>query len=53
MLSKEPKHIHYNALTIMHTPYENNHIQDTYYVIDSFEQLYHSIETIKEEIAKL
>ena len=52
-LSKEPKHIPYNAPLIMHTPYENDHIQDTYYVIDSFEQLYHSIETIKEEIDKL
>ncbi len=52
-LSDDPKHIAYDAPLIMHTPYENDHIQDTYYVIDSFEQLYHSIETIKEEIAKL
>ena len=52
-LSNEPKHISYNAPLIMHTPYENDHIQDTYYVIDSFEQLYLSIETIKEEINKL
>ncbi len=51
-LSKEPKHISYNAPLIMHTAYENDHIQDTYYVIDSFEQLYHSIIIIKEEIDK-
>jgi phenylalanine-4-hydroxylase len=49
-LSKEPKHIPYDASVIMNTPYVNDHIQDTYYVIDSFEQLYRSIETIKEVI---
>ena len=51
-LSDAPKHLSYDAALIMHTPYENDHIQDTYYVIDSFEQLYHSIEIIQEEIDK-
>ena len=52
-LSKEPKHLLYNATTIMHTPYENDHIQDTYYIVDSFEQLYHSINEIKSEVEKM
>jgi phenylalanine-4-hydroxylase len=39
-VSDEPKHIAFNTEQVMHTPYENDHIQDTYFVIDSFQQLY-------------
>lgn len=51
-ISTQPIHLPYNVEAIMNTNYENDHIQDTYFVIDSFEQLYHSIDTIKEVIAK-
>lgn len=51
-LSQKPTHLPYEAETIMNRSYENDHIQDTYYVIESFEQLYHSIEEIKIVIAK-
>ncbi len=51
-LSEKPKHIPYNTEQIMNTSYENDHIQDTYFVINSFEELYHSIDTIKQVIAK-
>lgn len=51
-LSEKPTHLPYEVEMIMNRSYENDHIQDTYYVIDSFEQLYHSIEDIKVVIAK-
>lgn len=51
-LSDKPKYIDYDTELIMNTSYENDHIQDTYFVIHSFEQLYHSIATIKEVIKK-
>lgn len=51
-LSDKPKYINYDTELIMNTSYENDHIQDTYFVINSFEQLYHSINTIKEVINK-
>jgi len=51
-LSEKPTYLPYEAEMIMNRSYENNHIQDTYYVIDSFEQLYHSIEAIKKVIKK-
>jgi phenylalanine-4-hydroxylase len=52
-LSEKPTHLPYNVEVIMNRSYENDHIQDTYYVIDSFEQLYHSIEDIKNIISKI
>lgn len=51
-LSPKPTHLPYDVELIMNRNYENDHIQDTYYVIDSFEQLYHSIEDIKNVISK-
>lgn len=52
-LSEEPTHLPYNVELIMNRNYENDHIQDTYYVINSFEQLYHSISDIKDVISKI
>lgn len=51
-LSDKPKYVDYDTELIMNTSYENDHIQDTYFVINSFEQLYHSINTIQEVIQK-
>lgn len=51
-LSNKPTHLLYEAEMIMNRSYENDHIQDTYYVIESFEQLYHSIDDIKQVISK-
>lgn len=49
-LSQEPQHLPFDAELIMNTPYQNDKIQDKYFVIDSFEQLYSSIETIENII---
>lgn len=46
-LSETPAHLPFDAAVIMNTPFENDHIQDKYFVIDSFKQLYDSIEVIK------
>jgi phenylalanine-4-hydroxylase len=46
-LSSEPAHLPFDAEIIMNTYFENDKIQDKYFVISSFEELYNSIETIK------
>lgn len=51
-MTEKPSFIDYNTELIMNTNYENDHIQDTYFVIHSFEQLYHSIDEIKRVIDK-
>lgn len=48
-LSDQPKHLPYDAWKVMNTPFFNDRIQETYFIIDSFEQLYGSV----EEIGKL
>jgi phenylalanine-4-hydroxylase len=37
--------------TIMDTPYRNDIIQNTYFIIDSFKQLYESLPLVKEKMA--
>ncbi len=54
-LSDEPAHIDYDVRKIMRMPYWKDKFQDKYYVIESYEQLYHSIPEIErvleEELA--
>ena len=40
----------YDIEAILATPYRNDIIQDTYYIIDSFEQLYESLTKVEEMI---
>ena len=42
-VSDEPSHLAFNAETIMNTEFENDKIQDKYFVINSFEELYLSL----------
>ncbi len=51
-LSDAPLHLQFNAETIMNTPYASDKIQDKYYVIESFNELYNSIETIDKVVEK-
>jgi phenylalanine-4-hydroxylase len=51
-LSDEPKHLPFNATTIMQTHFENDKIQDKYFVIDSFKQLYESMPLIQQVITQ-
>jgi phenylalanine-4-hydroxylase len=52
-VGKEPSHLPFDAKIIMNTPFENDKIQDKYFVIESFEQLYESIPLIQKEISGL
>lgn len=47
-LSKEPKHFEYHVEQMLNTPYRKDIFQDRYFLIDSYEQLYHSIGEIRE-----
>lgn len=51
-LSDEPQHLEFDIRQIMHTPFENDRIQDKYFVLGSFGELYDSLKTIKEEIGR-
>lgn len=42
-LSDVPAHLPFDTLSVMNTPFQNDRIQDKYFIIDSFEQLYNSI----------
>ncbi|MEM9831937.1 MAG: phenylalanine 4-monooxygenase [Bacteroidota bacterium] len=47
-LSKEAAHIPYNVVHIMGTAYRKDIFQKQYFVIDSYEQLFHSTDQIEE-----
>ncbi len=49
-ISTEPMHLPFNVREIMSTPFENDHIQEKYFVISSFKQLYNSMEAIREVV---
>jgi len=47
-LSAETKRFEYNVKQILTTPYYTDKIQDKYFIIDSYEQLYESLGEIEE-----
>jgi phenylalanine-4-hydroxylase len=51
-VSHEPQHLDFNVEEIMRTAFENDKIQDKYFVISSFDQLYDSIEQIRSIVRK-
>jgi phenylalanine-4-hydroxylase len=51
-VSEAPRHLTFDAGTIMNTAFENDKIQDKYFIIDSFDQLYESIASIKQIVEK-
>ena len=56
-LSKEPKHFEYHVEQILNTPYRKDTFQDRYFIVDSYEQLYNSIDEtkalLKEKLSKM
>lgn len=50
-VSSEPVHLDFDAKTIMNTSFENDKIQDKYFVISSFEDLYESIPLINDIVS--
>jgi phenylalanine-4-hydroxylase len=53
-LSDEPKHFEYDVDKILDTPYRKDKMQENYFIVESYEQLYNSLPEIKSKIeAKL
>ncbi len=50
-LSEKANHIKFNVKEIMHKSFVNSEIQTDYFVIDSFRELYESLNEIEEEIS--
>ena len=51
-LSDKATHINYDVDTIMGTPYRKDVFQERYFVVDSYEQLYHSTDQIEAFLTK-
>lgn len=51
-VSNEPTHLPFDVEKILNTTYNNMVIQDTYFVIDSFEQLFESLGEIEAIVSK-
>lgn len=49
-LSDQPNHFEYNVDKILDTSYRKDKMQENYFIIDSYEQLYESIPEIKSKI---
>ena len=49
-LSDKPVRLPFDVNKIMFTPFQNDRIQDKYFVIDSYDQLFHSLEKIESVI---
>jgi len=50
-LSDEAKHLDFDPIQIMKTPYIKDKYQAQYFVIDSFEELFQSLKTVRDIIA--
>lgn len=51
-LSSEPPKAFFNLQELFHTPYIKHRMQDRYFVIDSYEQLYRSMEQLPALLAR-
>ncbi len=49
-LSDKPNHFDYDVDRILDTPYRKDNMQENYFIIDSYEQLYESLPEIKSKI---
>ena len=52
-LSDEPTHRAFNVKEILSTDYDNSRIQDLYFVIESYEQLFESLPVIERAMERL
>jgi len=53
LYSPHPRRLPYNVAKLLQTPYVIDHFQDQYFVIKSFEQLYHSVSEIEATLEDL
>jgi phenylalanine-4-hydroxylase len=52
-LSGKPEYLAFSVSEILSTPYQNDRIQEKYFVIDSYEQLFNSLHEIELELAAI
>lgn len=52
-LSENVEYIPFDIPRIINTPYRNDQMQDLYFVIDSYQQLYQSLPVIRSEIERI
>jgi phenylalanine-4-hydroxylase len=52
-LSEEPTRLPFDVKTILQREYDNMRIQDTYFVIESFDQLFESLPEIEREVERM
>lgn len=53
VMSNDPMKYDFNIQKMLNTPYRTDILQDTYFVIDSFQQLYASLPLIRKELEKI
>jgi phenylalanine-4-hydroxylase len=49
-LSDEPEHLEFDVASVLEQDYDNMKIQDKYFVIESFEQLFQSLDKIERHV---
>lgn len=52
-LSEEPEHLEFDVATVLEQEYDNMKIQDKYFVIESFEQLFRSLDGIERYVENM
>ena len=52
-LSEQSEYLPFDAHQILHATYNDSHIQDKYFIIKSFEQLYHSMDEMQQILAQV
>jgi phenylalanine-4-hydroxylase len=52
-LSKEPEHLPFNVAGVLHTPFHKDKMQDKYFIIQSFEELYNCLLELEQEISRM
>lgn len=50
LFSDQPKRVPYDIKTILHTPYINDRFQEKYFILESFDELSHSMTQLEEAI---
>ncbi len=49
-LGDKPKHLNYDVKQILSTPYRKDIFQDRYFIINSYEELYASVDEIRDQL---
>jgi len=53
LYDEKPQRLPYNVRTILNMPYIKEHFQDQYFIIDSYEQLYNSMDEVERVLTEM